>query len=45
VDRDQQSVKFWLNPVALVRNLGFNPVELRRIQRMLEENEAMLLEN
>ena len=39
-----QSAKFWLNPVALARNLGFSPVELRRIQRMLKENEAILLE-
>src|SRR6266851_10017378 len=25
VDRDDQSAKFWLAPVALARNLGFNP--------------------
>jgi hypothetical protein len=36
--------KFWLNPLALARNLGFSPVELHRIQRMLKENEAILLE-
>lgn len=28
VDRDDQSAKFWLAPVALARNLGFNAVEL-----------------
>src|SRR5262245_31283895 len=39
-----KSAKFWLNPVALTRNLGFSPVELRKIQRMLRENEGMLLE-
>jgi hypothetical protein len=44
VDRDDQSAKFWLRPIALVRNLGFSPVELRRIQRMLKENESILLE-
>jgi hypothetical protein len=44
VDRDDQSAKFWLGPVALVRNLGFSPVELRKIQRMLKENESILLE-
>jgi Domain of unknown function (DUF4160) len=44
VDRDDQSAKYWLKPVALARNLGFSPTELRRIQRMLNENEAMLLE-
>lgn len=44
VDRAGQSAKFWLRPMALARNLGFSPVELRRIQRMLKENESVLLE-
>jgi hypothetical protein len=26
VDRDDQSAKFWLAPVALARNLGFSPM-------------------
>ena len=44
VDRDDQSAKFWLNPVALAVNLGFNPAELRRIQRLVTENRPQLLE-
>jgi hypothetical protein len=44
VDRDDQSAKFWLQPPALARNLGFSPVELGRIQRTLKENETVLLE-
>jgi hypothetical protein len=44
VDRDDASAKFWLKPVALALNLGFSPMELRRIQRMLSENETILLE-
>ena len=44
VDRDEQSAKFWLAPVALARNLGFSAVELRRIQRLVADNEAQLLE-
>jgi hypothetical protein len=44
VDRDDQSAKFWLKPIALVCNLGFSPVELRGIQRILKENESSLLE-
>jgi hypothetical protein len=44
VDRDDQSAKFWLNPVRMAQNLGFSPVELRRIQRLLENDEAALLE-
>jgi Domain of unknown function (DUF4160) len=30
VDRDDQSAKYWLKPVALTRNFGFSPTELRR---------------
>jgi hypothetical protein len=44
VDRDDQSAKFWLDPVALARNLGFGPAELRRIHRLVTENRNFLLE-
>ena len=44
VDRDDQSAKFWLRPVTLALNLGFSPVELRRIQEVLKQNESTLLE-
>lgn len=44
VDRGDQSAKFWLKPIALARNLGFSPLELRRIQRMLQTNESLLVE-
>ncbi len=44
VDRDDQSAKFWLAPVALARNLGFNAVELRRVQSLVAEHESQLLE-
>jgi hypothetical protein len=44
VDRDESSAKFWLQPVALARNLGFAPPELRRVQRLVVENQALLLE-
>lgn len=44
VDRDDSSAKFWLDPVALAGNLGFAPVELRRVQRLIVENRTLLLE-
>ena len=44
VDRDEQSAKFWLAPVGLARNLGFTIVELRRVQRLVADNEPQLLE-
>ncbi len=43
-DRDSQSAKFWLEPVALSRNLGFVQAELRRVQRLVTENRTQLLE-
>lgn len=44
VDRDDRSAKFWLEPVELAGNLGFGPVELRRISRLVAENRRLLLE-
>ena len=44
VDRDDSSAKFWMRPVALARNLGFRPAELRRIARLVAEHEASLME-
>ena len=44
VDRDDQSAKFWLDPVALARNLGFGPAELRRVHRLVTESRTFLLE-
>src|SRR6516162_373620 len=44
VDRDDDSAKFWLAPVALASNLGFTTVELRRVQRLVVEYESRLLE-
>jgi hypothetical protein len=41
VDQDDRSAKFWLNPIGLARNLGFKPKELRVIDRLLVENEAI----
>jgi hypothetical protein len=44
VDRDDLSAKFWLQPLALARNFGFAPRELRRIRALIEENREKLLE-
>jgi len=44
VDRDDLSAKFWLNPVGLARNLGFGARELRQIEKVVSENETILLE-
>ena len=44
VDRDDLSAKFWLQPLALARNFGFPPRELRSIRGLIEENREKLLE-
>ena len=44
VDRDDDSVKFWLNPVALARNLGFRAAEVRGIERLIAGHKRELLE-
>ena len=44
VDRERFSAKFWLEPAGLGRNLGFKPVELRRIERLVMEHQPQLLE-
>lgn len=44
IDRDRASAKFWLNTVALARNLGFNARELKVIEQIVEENRLLFLE-
>jgi hypothetical protein len=44
VDRENQSAKFWLAPVALARNIGFSARELRKLQSIVETNQQIFLE-
>ncbi|MCT7989096.1 MULTISPECIES: DUF4160 domain-containing protein [Oscillatoriales] len=44
IDRDNLSAKFWLEPVALARNIGFSAKELRKIQAIIEEHQETLME-
>jgi hypothetical protein len=44
VDRDDLSAKFWLEPVALARNFGFNVRELTRLEEIVSLNRAALVE-
>ncbi|MBC8868690.1 MAG: DUF4160 domain-containing protein [Planctomycetes bacterium] len=44
VDHDAASAKFWLDPVSLAHNLGFSGHELRRIERIVRDNQHELLE-
>ena len=44
IDRDNQSCKFWVEPVVLARNLGFGARELRTIEKIVIENQPLLME-
>lgn len=44
IDRDDQTAKFWLEPVSLAYNLGLSAEELRRIKTIVDEHQAQLLE-
>ncbi len=44
IDRDNRSCKFWIETVALARNLGFNPKELRDIESLVIEHQKILTE-
>ena len=44
VDRDRLSAKFWLNPVSLARNFGFNARELLHLERLIGEHQIEFLE-
>ena len=43
VERDEHSAEFWLSPVRLQSSGGFKPVEVRRIQRLVEQHREALL--
>lgn len=44
IDRDDQSCKFWIQNVALARNLGFSAKELRDLEKLVIDNQQRLLE-
>jgi hypothetical protein len=43
VERDDNTAKFWLDPVRLQNSGGFSRSEINRIQELVEENEEYLL--
>lgn len=44
VKRERRIAKFWLSPVALAKNRGFQGHELNRIARLVGQHEGTLLE-
>lgn len=43
VQRDNRVAKFWLNPVMLERSSGLSRPEIRRVERVIEQNRASFL--
>jgi len=44
IDRDMFSAKFWLEPVTLCKNIGFNSKELNKIYKITIENQEYFIE-
>lgn len=44
VQREQAEAKFWLLPVRLAWNRGFSAAELRKLEKLTDENEQRLME-
>jgi hypothetical protein len=44
VERDNDAAKFWLSPVRCAYNDGFPKHELKRITKIVKENEQVLWE-
>jgi hypothetical protein len=44
VKAGSDEAKFWLDPVELAANYGFNARELNEVERLVRENQQKLLE-
>ena len=44
VKREICSAKFWLRPVALVYTSGFKGAELRKLEKIINQNSARFME-
>ena len=44
VETAENYAKFWLNPIALVKSMGYNAKELRELRELIEENRHLFME-
>ncbi|NEP32278.1 MULTISPECIES: DUF4160 domain-containing protein [Moorena] len=44
VNKDKHEAKFWLEPIALAKSVGFKQHELNEIERILKANQSFILE-
>ena len=43
VETAEKYAKFWLEPVALARSVGYNASELRKLRELVETNESLFI--
>jgi hypothetical protein len=43
IERDENTAKFWLDPVRLQHSGGFGRTEISRVQGLVKENQERLL--
>ena len=43
IQREKMICKFWLDPVALVKNYGFSPKELNTIREITKNNKGKIM--
>jgi hypothetical protein len=43
VERDENFVKFWIDPIEQSTSRGFRRPEIRRIRRIVESNQGLLI--
>lgn len=44
IDRENISAKFWLTPVSVARNFGYDAQELNKLFKLVVEHQKYLLE-
>ena len=44
VESGDGECKFWLSPITLARSQGMRPVDVRKIEQLVYEHQAFLLE-
>ncbi len=44
IQNDNKLAKFWLKPVRLAKSTRFTPKELRKLEKLVEENSLKIME-
>ena len=44
IQSDSKLAKFWLEPVLLAKSIRFTPKELRKLEKIVQENQTLFVE-